>query len=87
VLLLLGSNVVKSDPVNTHLEYSIDQSCFGMTYTKVRTTQRRLAWPQRKDDTQNLETVHTKKNILFTKVQSKYLKHPVDRKEGIDDLG
>ena len=26
--------------------------CFGITYTKIGTIQRRLAWPLRKDDTQ-----------------------------------
>ena len=27
-------------------------SCFGTTYSKIGTIQRRLAWPLRKDDTQ-----------------------------------
>ena len=30
-------------------------TCFGSTYTKIGTIQRRLAWPLRKDDTQNRE--------------------------------
>ena len=30
-------------------------SIFGWTYTKIGTIQRRLAWPLRKDDTQNRE--------------------------------
>jgi hypothetical protein len=31
---------------------------FGSTYTKIGTLQRRLAWPLRKDDTQNREAFH-----------------------------
>ena len=31
---------------------------FGWTYTKIGTIQRRLAWPLRKDDTQNREAFH-----------------------------
>jgi hypothetical protein len=34
------------------------RSCFGRTYTKIGTIQRRLAWPLRKDDTQNREAFH-----------------------------
>ena len=33
-------------------------SLFGATYTKIGTIQRRLAWPLRKDDTQNREAFH-----------------------------
>ena len=33
-------------------------TCFGSTYTKIGTIQRRLAWPLRKDDTQNREAFH-----------------------------
>ena len=33
-------------------------SCFGTTYTKIGTIQRRLAWPLRKDDTQIREAFH-----------------------------
>ena len=33
-------------------------SIFGWTYTKIGTIQRRLAWPLRKDDTQNREAFH-----------------------------
>ena len=33
-------------------------ACFGSTYTKIGTIQRRLAWPLRKDDTQNREAFH-----------------------------
>ena len=31
---------------------------FGVTYTKIGTIQRRLAWPLRKDDTQIREAFH-----------------------------
>ena len=34
-------------------------TCFGTTYTKIGTIQRRLAWPLRKDDTQNREAFQT----------------------------
>ena len=34
------------------------RTCFGSTYTKIGTIQRRLAWPLRKDDTQNREAFH-----------------------------
>ena len=34
------------------------RSCFGTTYTKIGTIQRRLAWPLRKDDTQIREAFH-----------------------------
>ena len=34
-------------------------SGFGPTYTKIGTIQRRLAWPLRKDDTQNREAFQT----------------------------
>ena len=33
-------------------------SIFGWAYTKIGTIQRRLAWPLRKDDTQNREAFH-----------------------------
>ncbi len=36
----------------------IKRSCFGTTYTKIGTIQRRLAWPLRKDDTQIREAFH-----------------------------
>ena len=32
--------------------WSKGRACFGNTYTKIGTIQRRLAWPLRKDDTQ-----------------------------------
>jgi hypothetical protein len=37
---------------------------FGGTYTKIGTIQRRLAWPLRKDDTQNREAFHIFLNYL-----------------------
>ena len=33
-------------------------ACFGSTYTKIGTIQRRLAWPLHKDDTQIHEAFH-----------------------------
>ena len=36
------------------------------TYTKIGTIQRRLAWPLRKDDTQNREALH-----IFEKISRK----------------
>ena len=39
-------------------------SCFGSTYIKIGTIQRRLAWPLRKDDTQIREAFHIFKLIL-----------------------
>ena len=38
---------------------------FGSTYTKIRTIQRRLAWPLRKDDTQIREAFHIFKFLLI----------------------
>ena len=43
-------------------------TCFGSTYTKIGTIQRRLAWPLRKDDTQNREAFH-----IFCTASSWYL--------------
>ena len=40
-----GSNIMLSI-------YLIFRACFGSTYIKIGTIQRRLAWPLRKDDTQ-----------------------------------
>ena len=39
-----------------HLSWNC--TCFGSTYTKIGTIQRRLAWPLRKDDTQIREAFH-----------------------------
>ena len=36
----------------------LECTCFGSTYTKIGTIQRRLAWPLRKDDTQIREAFH-----------------------------
>ena len=43
------------------------RTCFGSTYTKIGTIQRRLAWPLRKDDTQNREAFHIFCQLLFLK--------------------
>ena len=40
------------------LEFRGICASFGSTYTKIGTIQRRLAWPLRKDDTQNREAFH-----------------------------
>ena len=40
---------------------------FGGTYTKIGTIQRRLAWPLRKDDTQNREAFHIFFYLKFEK--------------------
>jgi len=52
----------------------------GSTYTKIGTIQRRLAWPLRKDDTQNREAFHifctqAYQSILLDKIiiQEKYV--------------
>ena len=39
--------------------------CFGSIYTKFGTIQRRLAWPLRKDDTQNREAFHIFLSALY----------------------
>ena len=44
------------------------RSGFGPTYTKIGTIQRRLAWPLRKDDTQNREAFQTFTFIIITQV-------------------
>ena len=40
-------------------------TCSGSTYIKIGTIQRRLAWPLRKDDTQNREAFQTFSFFLF----------------------
>ena len=45
-----------------HIKILSFSACFGSTYTKIGTIQRRLAWPLRKDDTQIREAFH----IFFT---------------------
>jgi hypothetical protein len=37
---------------------SIKCDCFGSTYTKIGRIQRKVAWPLRKDGTQNREAFH-----------------------------
>ena len=46
--------ILKTDMLTDHFKCVY----FGSTYTKIGTTQRRLAWPLRKDDTQNREAFH-----------------------------
>ena len=41
-----------------HIKILSFSACFGSTYTKIGTIQRRLAWPLRKDDTQICEAFH-----------------------------
>ena len=51
-------------------------TCFGSTYNKIGTIQRRLAWPLRKDDTQNREAFliffqgNIAKNLIRCLIQS-----------------
>ena len=50
---------------------------FGGTYTKIGTIQRRLAWPLRKDDTQNREAFHIFvlfENLLIKLIWFKFLR-------------
>ena len=61
----LKMNTVYCDPVCNSFNLSQNSdtlafrcTCFGSTYTKIGTIQRRLAWPLRKDDTQNREAFH-----------------------------
>ena len=42
-------------------------TCFGSTYTKIGTIQRRLAWPLRKDDTQIREAFHIFFSLSYQK--------------------
>ena len=51
ISLLLNQNCIKWYEVSKCVY-------FGSTYTKIGTIQRRLAWPLRKDDTQNREAFH-----------------------------
>ena len=50
-------------------------SAFGWTYTKIGTIQRRLAWPLRKDDTQNREAFH----IFKVRVTRIYKIHSIQK--------
>ena len=40
-----------------------DRVCYGNTYIKIGTIQRRLAWPLRKDDTQIREAFQILNNL------------------------
>ena len=40
-------------------------ACFGSTYTKIGTIQRRLVWPLRKEDIQIREAFHIFKFLLI----------------------
>ncbi len=44
------------------------RACFGSTYTKIGTIQRRLAWPLRKDDTQIREAFLIFERFLIVKL-------------------
>ena len=45
-------------PYKYEMKTAYKRARFGGTYTKIGTIQRRLAWPLRKDDTQNREAFH-----------------------------
>ena len=50
-----------ADEIADYISEQSETCCrtrFGGTYTKIGTIQRRLAWPLRKDDTQNREAFH-----------------------------
>ena len=49
---------------------------FGLTYIKIGTIQRRLAWPLRKDDTQNREAFQTFFEILWFSIISNIIMAP-----------
>ena len=49
---------LKSDPIYNNEDQGYGCTCFGSTYTKIGTIQRRLAWPLRKDNTQIREAFH-----------------------------
>ncbi|KAF8607213.1 hypothetical protein BDV93DRAFT_591220 [Ceratobasidium sp. AG-I] len=48
-----------------HLAGTRDVVLFGVTYTKIGTIQRRLAWPLHKDDTLVQSGRSTDRNIYF----------------------
>ena len=50
---------------------------FGPTYIKIGTIQRRLAWPLRKDDTQNREAFQTFTFILFDEIGSNFSQNKI----------
>ena len=60
---LIYMNTILSDAQISDYLYTnpiplLHRTCFGSTYTKIGTIQRRLAWPLRKDDTQIREAFH-----------------------------
>ena len=61
--ILLG----KTHPAEHHGMLQLIFS-FGCTYTKIGTIQRRLAWPLRKDDTQNREAFHIFSQFLTPQI-------------------
>ena len=59
--LPLGATSLVAHPMDadiTTLSLELYRACSGSTYIKIGTIQRRLAWPLRKDDTQNREAFH-----------------------------
>ena len=59
---LLADNVVSADDgIYTTWRRRVVRTRLCGTHTKIGTIQRRLAWPLRKDDTQNREAFHIKK--------------------------
>jgi hypothetical protein len=68
--LCIPLSIVLNMPLFT---YSNICAVSAYIYTKIGTIQRRLAWPLRKDDTQNREAFHIKKkysNIYENKIYS-----------------
>jgi hypothetical protein len=57
LLTCLKDQEFKKKPLYSYI-FFFNCACFGSTYTKIGTIQRRLAWPLRKDDTQNREAFH-----------------------------
>ena len=55
---MLDSRISKFKRKELRILKSMCGACFGSTYTKIGTIQRRLAWPLRKDDTQIREAFH-----------------------------
>ena len=65
------------------LRYDCDSlSTFGWAYTKIGTIQRRLAWPLRKDDTQNREAFH-----IFLCPQNQIMMRKYEIVDGDDPFG
>ena len=59
-----------SNFIEIRLKEKRNGACFGSTYTKIETIQRRLAWPLCKDDTQIREAFH-----IFKKEKKKNWKN------------